>query len=363
MSTRGEALRRAAMYALVLGVLAAYAWAGLARGDWWGVSAWSLYPVVGAVILRERPGHGVGRIMMGVGVAWAVVLAVETAGSAWPAWVEVLGAAAGYQGWTLLMLLVALYPTGRPQTRLGRVVTAAIASLAAAVAALSLVDPGAIDSGRPNPVGVAALAGPLHWFFDEQGFLVVPLVVLAALVDLARRWRRASGDERLQYRWLTWAVALVVVALSFDQLPDELIVATNLVPLAIGIAVTRHGLYGIDRVVSRTVSYVVVSTVVVAVYAAVVTTATTLLPVSDTLAVASATLAAAAAARPALRRVQELVDRRFNQGEYDARQVVDGFGATLRSSVGTDASAAQLVTAVDRALQPAAAGLWLRSPA
>jgi hypothetical protein len=135
----------------------------------------------------------------------------------------------------------------------------------------------------------------------------------------------------------------------------------NAIPVAIGIAVTRYRLYEIDRVVSRTTSYVVVTGFLVAVYAATVTAVSRLLPgTSSSFAVAAATLAAAALFRPVLTRVQRTVDHRFNRGQYDAQQTVDAFAGRLRDEVDPDEVSADLLAVLSRTVEPRGVALWVK---
>ena len=238
------------------------------------------------------------------------------------------------------------------------------------------VDPAPLEeTGSISPFAVAAL-GPATAWFNNQGFVIVPLLMVGALASLVARWRRSRGTERLQYRWFALSVALAVgVLITTNTLFNSLdvpifvyVIATavglNAVPVAIGVAVTRYRLYEIDRIVSRTTSYAAVTGLLLLVYAAVVTTVSRLLPgSSSSFAVAAATLAAAALVRPLLRRVQTAVDHRFNRSGYDAQQAADAFSTRLRDEVDTDEVTADLVAVLRTTVQPARVGLWLRESA
>lgn len=366
---RREGLRRLSLLAALVGILAAFAWVW-ALGESWLMLAWGGYPVVGALILAGRPRNPIGRLMLGIGGLWAlsgVVLAQEN-GAPIPSGLELVATATGFAVWCALIGLVVLFPTGRAETRLGRVLARAVVATAGLMALLALVDPAPLEgSGRPNPLGIEAAAPVTAFLIDGPGFLVVPLLLVLATADLLARRRRSTGAARLQYRWFLFAVAvqLTVIVITYFiafEGPVFLLAAVpfNLIPAAVGIAVTRYGLYEIDRVISRTVAYALVTASVVATYAVVVTSISRLLPASSALAVAAATLAAAAVFRPVLRRVQAVVDRRFNRERYDAERVVEAFGARLRGATDPEAAAADLLAAVGRALQPGAAGLWVR---
>jgi hypothetical protein len=132
-----------------------------------------------------------------------------------------------------------------------------------------------------------------------------------------------------------------------------------LVPVAIGIAVLRYRLYDIDRVISRTVAYAIVTGLLVGVYAGLVLLATRVLDVHGTVAVAAATLAAAALFTPVRRRVQQIVDRRFNRARYDADRTVAAFAARLQDAVDLNSVRGDLLAAVAGSLEPAHASIWI----
>lgn len=330
-------------------------------GDLWGLVAWSGYPVVGWLILRSHPGHGVGLVMLAIGAAWGLAFVPHLAEGRDSVWVELLGEAAGYQAWTLMMLLVVLFPSGRPVTRLGRAAFTAVVALAVVIGVLSVVGPAATSSGEPNPLAVPGLDAFSEWIFND-GFFVVPLVLALCFVDLARRWRRSDGVERLQMRWLGWAVMVILVTIPAAEFTDVnyvlLSASLNVVPAAIGISITRHGLYEIDRILSRSVSYLIVTGAVVATYAAVVTSVTRLLGLSSTVAVAAATLAAAGILQPVLRGVRDRVDRRFNRSRYDGQQTLDRFASRLRDEVDAHGAREALLSAIEQTLQPASVSMW-----
>jgi hypothetical protein len=137
-------------------------------------------------------------------------------------------------------------------------------------------------------------------------------------------------------------------------------VAANALPVSIGVAVLRYRLYDLGRLVSRTVSYAVLSALLVGVYVAVVSTASRIVPADSSLAVAASTLTAAALFQPLRLRVQRVVDSRFNRARYDAERIVAGFTRTLRDEVDLDAVRGNLLRVVDGAVQPATVGLWLK---
>jgi hypothetical protein len=238
----------------------------------------------------------------------------------------------------------------------------------------SVVDPAPLRPEYPeigNPLGVPALNGPL------AGLWVAALVVLVALVvaagSLVGRFRRARGTERLQLRWLAWGAALAAAALvvaiaglaledSFTLLNLALGVSAAVLPAATGAAILRYRLYDLDRIISRTLAWGLLTVLLGLGYAAVVLLGGRLLPQGSSLGVAAATLAVAAVFQPARRRIQQSVDRRFNRHRYDAARTIAAFSARLRQEVDLDTLTAELLAVVDQTMQPTAGSLWLRPP-
>jgi peptidoglycan/LPS O-acetylase OafA/YrhL len=184
------------------------------------------------------------------------------------------------------------------------------------------------------------------------------------------RFRRARGTERQQLRWVAMAagllaaavVATVVGALTGHPAVSEwtsgLFVA--LLPVAIGAAILRYRLYDLDRIISRTLAYGLLTVLLGGGYAAVVLGLGRLLPQGSSLVVAAATLAVAAVFQPLRRRVQQAVDRRFNRRRHDAAETIQAFSTHLRDQLDLDTLGAELLAVVDQTMQPTQASLWLR---
>jgi hypothetical protein len=222
-----------------------------------------------------------------------------------------------------------------------------------------------------SPIGVPALSEP-------PLVPVAGLVVLVALVagawSLVGRFRRARGIEREQLRWLAWGATLAATMLVLavaelvwhgDTAVWQAAIGACLVSLllATGAAVLRYRLYDIDRILSRTLAYALLSLLLGAGYVSVVLGLGRLLPPeSSSLVVAAATLAVAALFQPARRRIQAAVDRRFNRRRHDAARIIGAFGTRLRDQVDLDALHTELLAVVDQTMQPTQASLWLRSP-
>jgi hypothetical protein len=197
---------------------------------------------------------------------------------------------------------------------------------------------------------------------------------VAAVASLLLRLRRAQGVERLQLKWFCYAAALfpvaVVVALAFPSLGssrvDGLIVSLALaaLPVAIGIAVLRYRLYDIDRLINRTLVYGLLTVTLGLTYAVVVLVLGQLFGEAGgnppSWAIAGATLGAATVVQPARRRIQQLVDRRFNRRRYDAAKTVEAFSARLRDQVDLDTLSAELLAVVGQTVEPTKVSLWLQ---
>jgi hypothetical protein len=340
---------------------------------------------VGTVVVGRRPAHRVGWLLVLQGLLIAAAgftfsysrYGLVARPGALPAADWLAGLANGgvftYLSCTGFILL--LTPTGSlpsPRWRWWARVAAAGLVLAFLTAVLSShpLYPEYPEIG--NPLGVAALdRGPLALVFPV-GALVILIALVVGAVSLLLRFRRARGTERLQLRWVALGAALaaglflVALAALILEESDGVIFQSALgasvavLPLATGAAILRYRLYDIDRIVSRTVAYALLTLLLGLGYAAVVLGLGRLLPEGSTLVVAAATLAVAAVFSPLRRRVQALVDRRFNRRRHDAAQTIAAFSARLRDQVDLDTLSVELVTLVDQTMQPTQASLWLR---
>jgi hypothetical protein len=222
-----------------------------------------------------------------------------------------------------------------------------------------------------DPVSVPALASAVAAVIAVSFTIAIGGLTVGAW-SLVVRFRSARGSERQQLRWVAFAAALTVppaAVVLFSVVVDTtatvvvlvaLGVCMALLPLVIGAAILRYRLYDLDRIISRTLAYGLLTLLLGGGYALVVLGLGQLLGRESSLVVAGATLAVAAAFQPARRRVQAVVDRRFNRRRYDAARTVDAFAARLREQVDLDALSAELLAVVDQTMQPTMASLWLR---
>jgi hypothetical protein len=340
---------------------------------------------VGAVLAGRRPRHPVGWLLLALalcltanGVAGGYApYGLQARPGALPAaaWVAMYYPATALTPLALLSLVLLLTPTGSLPSPRWRwwawltVVTPAVLLLAMPLA------PGPPDShyqAVDNPLDLRPFDGAL--LLANRALLAVSVLgVLVGAGSLVVRFRRARGTERQQLRWLVLAAALTGVGMLASVV---LVAAGNRVlvgwvsgvcvaflPLATGAAVLRYRLFDLDRIISRTLAYGLLTALLGLVYAAGVFGFGRLLNPSggqSELAVALSTLAVAALFQPARRRVQQVVDRRFNRRRHDAARVIEGFSGRLRQQVDLDTLTAELLGVVDQTMQPTQAWLWLR---
>lgn len=391
-STRTVTRRRLAAAVLMATALVLWAagWlvpplAGWATGtrvfEFWleATLATPTFSVAGGLVVRRRPAHPIGWLILVIGVMAGLQLAlgvVATGGPVGSTAVRMAGLASLGAQWTLtglLAVLVVLFPTGRPPTRRLWAVVASITAGATLAVVTRLLTPGPQESfprlQNPAPVEAPAAVAPLG--VASALLLLVGLAgVLAATIT---RLRRSAGVERQQVKLFLYVAALAVLVLpiggvvpqasAWDQVGHVLwaLFPVSLV-VAMVFAVLRHGLYEIDRIVSRTVTYAVVTAVLAGVYAVVAVVPAAVFGLESDLMVAVATLAIAAAFGPVRRRVQGWVDRRFDRARYDAAQEIAGFGGRLRDELDLADLRADLVTVVGRTVQPVTVSVWTPEP-
>ena len=276
-------------------------------------------------------------------------------------------------------LVILLFPDGRLTRRwawvlwcyLAVVGVAAVGVLAGEAGALAgqhiQVDVNGGYSGPGSPAGVLAVLATI----GGSALVVVPLFWVAFVARQVLTWRRSAGDRRAQLKWLMAGAVLAVAGLAMiaagpskDQTPGRILrdvafLAVAALPVAIGVGILKYHLYDIDRLISRTLSYTLVTGVLVGVYAGLVLLATEVFGFRSTVAVAASTLAVAALFNPLWRRVQRSVDRRFYRARYDAEATVAAFATALKDAVDLDGICGDLAGVVHRALEPAHVSVWI----
>ena len=343
---------------------------------------------VGWAVARRHPGNPIGWLFLAI----SVFMFLGTAGGDYGYLAYKRGhhlplapaglALAAFWGLSLTLFGVAvlLFPDGTLPSRFWRgalrlycaLFAAAFLATCAAIAGALSAHPVRVDS----TAGLTAIDHPAGWYGAIQGPLVLGVTGLS-LVFIARQaltWRRATGDRRQQLKWLASGAAISILCLVVATAYSTPGRATTLLgaigsaawfgvaalPVSIGVAIGKYRLYDIDRIISRTLAYAIVTGLLVGVYAGLVLLAQEVLRFSSPVAVAASTLVAAALFNPVRRRVQRAVDRRFNRARYDADLTVTAFAARLQDAVDPDAVRADLAGVVHAALEPAHVSVWLR---
>ena len=344
---------------------------------------------VGVLVARRQPGNPLGWLFLMTGS----LLFVSNDAGDYAYYVYRLGHRLPFgpaalvidQLWTaglvLFVVIILLFPDGRLSSRFWRWALRVFCALYLAfLAAVTVAAAGALAA---HPVridatgGLAAVDNPAGWFAAVQHSILLALLALS-VAFIGRQlmsWRRSSGDRRQQLKWLAGGAAVtivsVVVGISLSttgtstallEWLDNLIwCGMAALPVSMGVAILRYRLYDIDRIISRTLAYAIVTGLLVGVYAALALAAGAF-RFHGQVAVAAATLAAAALFNPLRRRVQRVVDRRFNRARYDADVTVAAFAARLKDAVELDAVRADLTGVVQATLEPAHVRLWLAEP-
>jgi hypothetical protein len=340
-----------------------------------------IYAGVGVVIARRQPRNPIGWLLitfvllyvLGAAATNYAVLAYRLGYHGLPlAPVALLLATLSAPSFAVFPLVILLFPDGRLASRRWRWALGAYAGLCVYVVTVVVAPVIAALAGhdvRLNTSGNLANTGQLAgWFANPPVWLIIPVFAAIGVLGLsfvARQvlsWRKAAGERRQQLKWLACGAAIAVVSLLLAALLGATVLLAGLIalPVSIGVGILKYRLYEIDRIISRTLAYTLVTGLLIGVYAGLVLLATQVLSFSSPVAVAISTLAAAALFTPLRRRVQRGVDRRFNRARYDADRMVAQFAARLKNAVDLDEARADLADAVHRALEPAHISLWIR---
>jgi MFS family permease len=342
-----------------------------------------IYAAVGVVVARRQPRNPIGWILiifilvfvLSQAAGYYAVLYYHFGHHSLPlAWVAVLLLPLWLPALLLFPVAILLFPDGRLTARRWRWVLVAYALLGA-LACAAIFSP-AITAVASHDIRLDAFGDVLSKHGSKQsgggpGAVVVgggiAVILLSFVVHQILSWRRATGERRQQLKWLASgaAVTLVILALAVFGIASTNVAGEVLglglaaLPVGIGVGILKYRLYDIDRIISRTLAYAIVTGLLIGVYAGLVLLATGVLGLHSTVAVAAATLAAAALFSPLRRWVQHAVDRRFNRARYNADQMVSEFAARLKDAVDLDSVRDDLTGVVQQALEPAHVSVWI----
>ncbi len=358
--------------------------------DWSGALSVGSFGGVALILLWNRPREVVGWLLLLTAVAGTlgnylpgspsqVVDGRADAGITLYAWLNSWGSDLFFGSF---VALAALFPSGRfPTGRLGMAARIAVSTMIGFAVALAFAPTGTVTFDDGSAASVQ-LPLPIFHEWTGWGFVRSDLVYVASLValvistgTLVMRFRKAVGSERTQYKWLLAALAATLGSVIFAFAMIALVDPTGnwmwwpakfaypMIPVAIGIAIRRYHLYDIDRIISRSVSYLVVTGLLAAVFGGLVVALEAALAgitQGGTLAVAASTLAAFALFQPVRRRVQAAVDRRFDRARVDSQRLVDVFAERLRDEVDLGEVRIALLTTATSAVRPEHGSVWLR---
>jgi hypothetical protein len=337
---------------------------------------------VGLVIAWRQPGNPIGWMMvvftlvyvLGGAANYYAVLFYRLGHHGLPlAALALLLSAVQVPSFAMVPVVILLFPDGRVPGRRWRGAVRAYAGLVALVMALILAEAAAALAGhsvRLSPTGNLTSSSHLaQWLANPPAWLIVPVIGAIVIIGLSfvghqvLGWRRAGGDRRQQLKWLACggAVAAASLILAAAVGAAGLLAGLAALPVGIGVGILRYRLYDIDRIISRTLAYALVTGVLAGVYAGLVLLATKVLTVHTPVAVAVATLAAAALFNPLRRRMQNIVDRRFNRARFNADRIIAGFAARLQGTVDLDAVRIDLARSVQQTLEPVHISVWIQA--
>jgi hypothetical protein len=348
------------------------------------------FGVVGFVVAWRKPRNPLGWAILGLAACgslsedasfYAVADYRLRHGGLPLGWVALLAQPGWAPAIVLLGLIVLLFPDGRlPSPRWRWVLWIYVAvgltwiagafalTLDALISHHTQVD----SSGNLLVLGNTAHSAAWWNAVTNAAFFLLAVCWLASLAGQGLSYRHSSRERRQQLKWLMTGSAIggTCLAISFTQpaspsgfiqVVHVIITAGSLsIPLSMSVAILKYRLFDIDRIISRTLGYAIVTGLLVGVYAGIVLLATQVVSVTTPVAVAASTLAAAALFNPLRRRVQRLVDRRFNRARYDADTAVAAFAARLKDAVDLDAARSELLDAVRRSLEPAHVSVWIK---
>jgi hypothetical protein len=342
---------------------------------------------VGVLVARRQPRNPNGWLLLGI----AAAILLSTGAGVYSLLVYRLGrdlplgplGLVLYQLWSpalaLFFLVILLFPDGRPPSPRWRPAVWVYCLLCGSYLALLLGVAVDAISGHQIIVdyaygGLTVVDYPRGRFAATQD--VILILILAFGLCFAFRqlltFRNSSGDRRQQLKWLMFGSAICVVCAGLSipgqtapsgvwaALNDALSLGFIALPASIGVGILRYRLYEIDRLISRTLAYAIVTGLVIGVYAALVTMAHSVVSYKSPLAVAVATLAAVATFNPLRRRVQRIVDRHFNRAGYDAERTIAAFAARMQDAADLEEVRSDLMAVAYRALEPEHISVWVR---
>ncbi|MDX1511427.1 MAG: hypothetical protein R3249_08775 [Nitriliruptorales bacterium] len=369
----------------VVGVLASFGSilraliVGFEANDLWALPT-PVFVVAGAMVTLGRPRHPIGWLLLlggfGMSTGLFLIQAGPDLGDGVGPWAEAVGAALNSGSVLVIPAVLLLFPDGRLPSKRWRPVMGLVGAAATIGTAAALMTGGWGGDVEDVENAVSPLyesLGPVGEALSGVFLMMMSLVMVAAGIELMLRFRRSSGVERQQMKFLALAATLLVATLGLQfaigsgataatDVPETLVIAGAFaaVPLAVAAAVLRYRLWDIDLIINRAMVYSVMLVALGALYALVVVLVSLLLPRGGDLPVAASTLAVAGAFAPVRRRAQDWVDRMFHRSRYDVSRLVEEFSERLRDGMEPEAVERELHAVVDHAVKPATISTWTR---
>ena len=349
------------------------------RGAAVGVLIVLTFAGVGLLIVRRQRASPIGWLMilftalylLGAATSYYAMLYYRLGHHALPlAPLALLLSSVQVPSFAVFPVVILLFPDGRLTSLRWRRALGAYAVMVGFVLALLVAGAAAAIAGhdvRLSPTGSLASSSRLaEWFENPPGWLIIPIIAAIVIIGVSFlghqmvSWRGAEGDRRQQLKWLASGAAVAVASLILAAVlgTAPLLVGLVALPVGIGVGILRYRLYDIDRIISRTLAYALVTGLLVGVYTALVLSIQAF-GLRTPVAVAAATLAAAALFNPLRRRVQRGVDRRFNRARYDADHTVAAFAARIKDAVEVASVRDDLAVVVHQTLEPTHVSVWI----
>jgi hypothetical protein len=347
-----------------------------------------VFGVVGALIVAHQPRNTIGWLLMVIALGWTIggliasYLPLPTAATPDPTPALLLSAWFSEWNWWLLidplLLILLLFPTGKPPSPRRRWVIVAVAALFSIfLVAVTFSETIQVDTNvrLRNPLGIIpdSVSSP---FLNGPWLIMLLTTVTFCVAAVFVRYRRAAAQERAQIKWFLYACAVFFIVYVIAAFQDDTTVlgawfsiVFNLViltmPSSIGIAILRYRLYDIDVIIRRTLVYSMLTFTLGLMYVGCILLSRAFvapLVGASELAIIASTLVIAALFNPLRRRIQNIIDRRFYRRKYDAAKVLAAFGVTARDETDLEILTTELVRVADETMQPEFVGLWLRTP-
>ena len=331
--------------------------------------------VLGAIIQGRDPGNRVGALLQVV----AFFFMVSGLGAAHPdgviadpdVWdyIAPIAESLGLFAIMAIFWILFVFPDGRFLNRAWMLIGLGIASVFILIFLVTVfsTEIGEVWNDDPylaNPIGF--VPWEVTRFATQFAAFMFLTMGITGVLSVGMRFRRSSGVVRTQVKWVLYASVVMLlslpVAFSSDPMLEAVFFSTLIgsLPVAMTVAITRYKLFEINRLISRTISYGIVAIVLAGAFFGLVVLVTSFFDSQNNLAIAAATLAVAALFNPLRKRVQLLVDRKFNRSSYQARLVAEDFAHRLRQPHSAEEVAAMLNETVDDTLQPSLSAVWLR---